>query len=141
MDRETGVVKLLKVASAHDCGRAINPLLVNGQIEGGAATGLGYALWEEVVFDEGRVTNPSFMDYRIPSMIEVPDIQPIIVEDPHKFGPFGAKGVGEASTIGVAAAVGNAVSDAVDIRIKDLPITWEKVLTALERGASSANRP
>ncbi|MDP2662833.1 MAG: xanthine dehydrogenase family protein molybdopterin-binding subunit [Dehalococcoidia bacterium] len=132
VDPETGVVKLTRVASAHDCGRAINPMLVNGQIEGGAATGLAYALWEELVFDEGRVINPSFMDYRIPSTMEVPDIQPIIVEAPHKSGPFGAKGAGEASTIGVAGAVGNAIYDAVGVRLKDLPLTWEKVLSAIE---------
>lgn len=136
VDPETGVVKLHKVASAHDCGRAINPLLVDGQIEGGAATGLGYALWEELTFDEGRVTNPSFMEYRIPSSEEVPDIQPLIVEAPHRVGPFGAKGAGEASTIGVAGAVGNAIYAAAGIRLKDLPLTWEKVLSAIEDKAS-----
>ncbi len=133
VDPDTGVVKLLKAVSAHDCGRAINPVLVNAQIEGGAATGLAFALWEEMVFDEGRVTNASFMDYRIPSTVEVPDIQPIIVEAPHKSGPFGAKGAGEASTIGIAGAVGNAVYDAVKVRIRDLPLTWERVLEAIEK--------
>lgn len=135
VDPETGVVKVLKLASAHDCGRAINPLLLNGQIEGGALTGLAYALWEEVVFDGGRITNPSFMEYRIPSTVEAPNISPIIVEAEHHAGPFGAKGAGEASTIGVAAAVGNALFDAVKVRIEDLPLTWEKVLAALENKA------
>lgn len=135
VDPETGVVKVTKMASAHDCGRAINPLLLNGQIEGGAATGLAFALWEEMVFDGGRITNPSFMDYRIPSTVEVPDVQPVIVEAPHNCGPFGAKGAGEASTIGVAPAVGNALFDAVKVRLKDLPLTWEKVLEALEKKA------
>ncbi|HLB12598.1 MAG TPA: xanthine dehydrogenase family protein molybdopterin-binding subunit [Dehalococcoidia bacterium] len=136
VDPETGMVKVTKMASAHDCGRAINPLLLNGQIEGGAATGLGFALWEEMVFDGGRITNPSFMDYRIPSTVEVPAIHPIIVEAPHKAGPFGAKGAGEASTIGVAGAVGNAIYDAVQVRIVDLPLTWERVLAAIEARAA-----
>jgi len=133
IDPESGRVRVVRVVSAHDCGRAINPLAVEGQIEGGLAMGLGYALMEEVHFEEGRVTNPSFMDYLLPTSLDMPPVTSIIVEGfPHKDGPFGAKGVGEASTIGIAAAIGNAIFDATGRRIKDLPITWERMLEALE---------
>ena len=132
VDSETGQVAIKRMVSAHDCGRAINPLSIEGQIQGGAVMGLGFALMEEMIFDEGRVVNPNLMDYRVPTSTDFPDVEAIIVEAPHREGPFGAKGVGEASTIGAAAAVRSAVAEAVGVTINELPITCEKVLDAIE---------
>jgi carbon-monoxide dehydrogenase large subunit len=133
VDEETGSVKVLRVASAHDVGKAINPLNVTGQIEGGVVMGLGYALYEELAFDGGKVTNPSFADYKIPSGRDVPEVIPVIVEKAYASEPFGAKGVGEVALFGIAPALGNAIARAVGVRIKDLAITPEKVLAALKQ--------
>ena len=132
VDVETGKVKLIRCASAHDVGHAIHPQNVEGQIEGGFVQGIGYALSEEIVFDGGKVINPSFADYKIPMAMDIPPITPIIVEACDETGPFGAKGVGEPGLVGVAPAIANAIYDAVGVRIKDLPITPEKVLDALK---------
>jgi len=132
VDRETGCVKIIKITSAHDVGKAINPNIVEGQIQGGVAQGIGYALTEETIFDQGRVLNPSFGDYKIPTAVDMPEIESIIIEDPYPTGPFGAKGVAEPPLLGVAPAVANAVYDALGIRIKELPITPEKILKALK---------
>ncbi len=129
---ETGEVRVLKLAAAHDVGRAINPLMVEGQIEGGAAQGLGFGLMEELVWDYGRVITGSAIDYKIPSSQDVPDIVPIIVESIDPYGPFGAKGVGEPGLVPTAPAIANAVYNAVGVRIKSRPITPEKVLAALK---------
>jgi 4-hydroxybenzoyl-CoA reductase alpha subunit len=131
VDLETGQVRPLRVVAAHDIGRAINPMAVEGQIEGGIHMGLGYALTEEVLVEEGQVRNPNFLDYRLHTAADMPKIQTIIVETDDPTGPFGAKGVGEMGTNAVAAAVANAVYDAVGVRITSLPITGEKVLRAL----------
>jgi CO/xanthine dehydrogenase Mo-binding subunit len=131
VDTQTGQVKVLHVAAAHDVGKAINPRNVEGQIEGGVVQGLGYALTEETVFDAGKVVNPSLADYRILAAADVPPITPIIVEAHDETGPFGAKGVGEPVLCGIAPAIANAVYDAVGVRITDLPVTPEKILTAL----------
>lgn len=127
VDTDTGVVKVLKFASAHDVGKAINPLLLEGQIEGACMMGLGEALHEEMVYHEGQVINPNFLDYRFPTFLEAPEILPLIVECPHGDGPFGAKGMGEPALAAVAASVGNAVFDAVGIRITSLSITPENL--------------
>ena len=132
VDTETGAIEILKVVSAHDVGFAINPHLVEGQIEGTVVMGLANFLLEEMQFDGGRVANPSFMDYAIPTALECPPVESIIVEKPNQIGPFGAKGVGELPIVGIGAALANAVYDAVGIRIKASPITPEKVLRALE---------
>ncbi len=135
VDKETGQVKVLHTATAHDCGRAINPMSVEGQLEGSMHMALGYALTEEVKFDKGKVVNPSFLDYKILSALDMPTVDSIVVEtdDPH--GPFGAKESGEGLTIPTAAAIANAIYDAVGVRIKDLPITQDKVLKALQEKA------
>lgn len=133
VDVETGEVRVLRGAAAHDVGRAINPQNVEGQIEGGYAQGLGYALFEETVFDEGRVVNPTLVDYKIPTSMEVPPITPIIVEAHDETGPFQAKGVGEPVLAGIAPAVANAVFDAVGVRITELPMTPERVREALKK--------
>ncbi|MGE5263131.1 MAG: xanthine dehydrogenase family protein molybdopterin-binding subunit [Acidobacteriota bacterium] len=132
VDTETGEVRVLRIAAAHDCGKAINPMMVEGQIEGGISMGLGYGLLEEIVQENGVVKNPQFTDYILPTALDMPsDIQVAIVEDPVDTGPFGAKGVGEPSLIPTAPAIINAIYDAVGVRIRDLPATPSKILAAL----------
>jgi CO/xanthine dehydrogenase Mo-binding subunit len=132
VDRETGVIKLIRVASAHDVGKAINPLAVTGQIQGGIMMGLGYALSEGLLFDEGKITNASFADYKIPTMRDIPAATPIIVEKDYDSEPYGAKGVGEMSVFGIAPAVANAVARLTGVRIKNLPLTAEKLREQLK---------
>jgi xanthine dehydrogenase molybdenum-binding subunit len=105
---------------------------VKGQITGAAIMGLGFAMHERIQFDSGKVINPSFMDYKIPSAEEIPEICPIVVEVPLPEGPFGAKGIGELAVVGIAPAVGNAICDAIGVRIKDLPMDPGRVLAAIE---------
>lgn len=131
VDTETGQVAVLRLCAAHDCGRAINPLLVEGQIEGGLAMGLGYAISEEMVLHEGRVLNTGFADYLIPTVMDVPPMDVAIVEVPDPTGPFGAKGVGEPSLLPTAPAIVNAIYDAIGVRIRELPVTAERILHAL----------
>ena len=130
VDTETGIVKVLKVAAAHDVGRAINPLSVEGQIQGGILMGVGYALQEE--FIPGLTKN--FKSYAIPTIQDTPEIITFIVEDPEPTGPFGAKGVGEPALIPTAPAIVNAVYGATGARIYELPLTPERVLKALKSG-------
>jgi CO/xanthine dehydrogenase Mo-binding subunit len=132
VDQQTGVVKVLRVISAHDVGKAINPRAVEGQIEGGVVMGIGFALQEELLFEEGRVTNSNFADYKIPTSRDIPKITPIIVEKPYASEPFGAKGVGEVSLFGMAPAIANAIANATGVRIRELPITPEKLLEQLK---------
>ena len=110
VDEVTGAVRVLRVWSAHDVGRAINPRMVEGQIQGGFVQGMGYALTEEMQWDEsGRLTNPTLMDYKVPTALDAPlEIHPLIIEHPEPSGPFGAKGVGEPGLIGAAASIANA---------------------------------
>jgi CO/xanthine dehydrogenase Mo-binding subunit len=132
IDRETGVIKLVRVASAHDVGRAINPLAVTSQIQGGIMMGLGYALSEALLFDEGKITNASFADYKIPTLRDIPAATPIIVEKDYDSEPYGAKGVGEMSVFGIAPAVANAVARVTGVRLKDLPMSAEKLCEQLK---------
>jgi len=142
IDEETGMIKVKKIASAHDVGRTLNPTMVRGQIVGGVVMGLGYALHERLQFEDGRVINPSFMDYKLPSAQEIPEIVSIPVECPLPEGPFGAKGIGELAVVGVAPAIGNAIYDALKVRIKDLPLFPERVLSAIESAdAKSGSAP
>ena len=131
VDTETGEITVLKSVGAHDVGLAINPDAVAGQIEGGAAQGQGYALSEELCYEEGRLVSPSFSEYLIPTAMDVPEYQAIILESRSGVGPFGAKGIGEPALTPVAPAIANAVADAIGVRIFDLPITPEKVVNAL----------
>jgi len=134
VDVETGRVSVLKIVGAHDVGRAINPSTCEGQIEGGILQGLGSALYEEIkIGQNGRILNPSFLDYKVPTACDMPQIIPILVEVPHKEGPWGAKGIGEMTTVPTPPAIANAIYDAVGVRIKDLPITPEKILRALKQ--------
>jgi CO/xanthine dehydrogenase Mo-binding subunit len=132
VDTATGRVHVEHLAVAGDVGRAINPTLVEQQLIGGALMGLGHALFDEMVFEAGQIVNGTLLDYQVPSVRDVPDtLTPIIVESPHRSGPFGAKGVGETTTIPLAPAIGNAVRDAIGVRITRLPLTPERILTAL----------
>lgn len=143
VDPETGRVTILRIVAAHDVGRAINPANCQHQIEGAIAQGIGLALYEHLVQDAtGATTNPSFMDYKIPTALDMPAIESILVEVPHERGPFGAKTVGEPALVPTAAAIGNAIANAIGVRIHDLPITPEKVLAALKaRNAAAMNAP
>jgi xanthine dehydrogenase molybdenum-binding subunit len=134
VDVETGVITVIKVVIAHDIGRAINPLTVEGCLEGGAAQGLGYALTEDLVIDRttGKVLSDSFATYKMLSALDMPEVEVILVEEPDPTGPFGAKGVGETGITNVAPAVANALYDAAGVRVHSLPLTPEKVLEALE---------
>jgi CO/xanthine dehydrogenase Mo-binding subunit len=127
VDTELGTIKVLKITAAHDVGRAINPTLVEGQIEGGAAQGLGMALMEE--FFPGKGEN--LHDYLIPTIGDMPPVESILIEDPSSAGPFGAKGVGEQALIPTAPAILNALYDAVGVRIRRLPATPDKVRAAI----------
>ncbi len=131
VDTETGQVRVTKAVNALDLGKAINPTLATGQVEGAVAMALGYALSEEVKFDDqGRVRNPGFVDYKVMSTLDMPQMTTILVEDTEYSGPFGAKSAGEVPTNGMAPAVVNAVYDALGIRIRSLPLTAEKILQA-----------
>ncbi len=131
VDTETGVVRVLRYAAAHDVGRAINPQSVEGQIQGGAVQGLGYGLMEEVVLDEGRNLTTSFATYLIPTAADVPDVQAIVLESGEGLGPFNARGIGEPPIGPPAAAIANAIEAATGARITRLPITAERVARAL----------
>ena len=133
VDTETGEITLLKSAACHDVGRAINPTAVAGQIQGGSAQGLGYALMEEVQVEDGVIQTPSLAEYLIPTTMDIPATQAIILESGSGVGPFGAKGIGEPALTPAAPAVANAVADALGVRIYELPLTPERVLAALDR--------
>jgi CO/xanthine dehydrogenase Mo-binding subunit len=138
VDRETGEVELLGYAIAQDVGRALNPALVEGQMRGGVAQGIGWALYEELVHDEsGQLLTGSFMDYAIPVAQHVPEIDTLIVEVPAPDGPFGAKGIGEAPVVPAPAAIANAIAAAVGVRLRELPMTAPRVWAALSREPGS----
>ncbi|MFH1123980.1 MAG: molybdopterin cofactor-binding domain-containing protein [Pseudomonadota bacterium] len=132
VDKVTGKVDVLKVVAAHNVGKAVFRAGIEGQIHGGVAMGLGYALSEEVIFSNGRPLNVSFLDYRLPTMVDVPEIVPIIVEKENARSPDDIRGIGEPATIPTAAAVANAVYDAVGVRVNHLPLTPERVYWALK---------
>jgi CO/xanthine dehydrogenase Mo-binding subunit len=131
VDTHTGALRVLKHAAAHDVGRAINPQSVEGQIQGGAVQGLGYALMEEVVVEDGINLTTSFASYLIPSAADVPDVEAVVVESGDGLGPFGARGIGEPPIAPPAAAIANALEDATGARVTQLPITPERVARAL----------
>ena len=136
IDPETGQVELLKITAAHDVGFAINPMAVEGQIEGGVVMGGGYALSEEIIFDQGKIINPKLADYKLPTALDAPQIEALIVQERSLTGPFGAKGVGEPGAAPTAPAIANAIYSAVGVRVKDLPITAEKLYWALKHNVS-----
>lgn len=132
VERRTGRVRIEHLAVAGDVGRAINPTLVEQQLSGAAIMGIGHALFEELVFDQGQMVNATLLDYQLPSVKDVPaKLTPIVIESPHRTGPFGAKGVGETGILPIIPAIANAVRDAVGVRITRMPMTPEKVLHAM----------
>ena len=132
VDTELGTVRVLKITAAHDVGRAINPTLIEGQIAGGAAQGLGMALMEE--FFPGKGEN--LHDYLIPSAGDMPPVESILIEDPSPIGPFGAKGIGEQAVIPTAPAILNAIHDAIGVRIHRVPATPDRIRAAMVAPAS-----
>ncbi len=132
VDITSGRVRVLRVIAAHDVGRAINPRALEGQLEGGVVMGLGYALMEDFTMDEGRPQKITFTKYKIPTPRDMPEIIPIILEHPTAEGPYGAKGVGEITSIPTAPAITNAIHDAVGVRTFSLPATPERILAALK---------
>ncbi|HXZ29166.1 MAG TPA: molybdopterin cofactor-binding domain-containing protein [Terriglobales bacterium] len=141
VDEETGEVKVLKIWAAHDCGRALNPVAVEGQVIGSVWMGLGQALEEEMVWKDGLLMNPGLLEYRSPSAIESPEVEAIIVESVDPEGPFGAKEASEGSLAAAIPAIANAIYDAVGIRLREAPFTPERVLAALraQKGAKQLN--
>ena len=137
VDPETGEVKLLRLTTSHDVGRILNPIGHQGQINGAVLQGVGYALMEELEVDEGQVTTLSFGDYKIPTINDIPELQTVLLESDTGTGAYRTKGIGENPISPVAAAIANAVEDAVGVRIRDLPITAEKVYRALIRGSGT----
>lgn len=133
VDEETGEIRLLRIVAAHDVGRALNRATTEGQIEGATVQGIGYALLEEVEFERGVMLNPGFLNYRMPTALDVPPITSLLVETIDPAGPFGAKGVAEPAMTPTAPAIANAIHDAVGVRIKSLPIPPEKVLEGLKK--------
>jgi len=141
VDEDTGEVTVHKIWAAHDCGRALNPVSVEGQIIGSVWMGLGQALQEEMVWKDGMLMNPGMLEYRSPSATESPEIEPVIVESIDPEGPFGAKECSEGSLAATIPAISNAIYDAVGIRLHEVPFSPERVLAALraKRNAKAIN--
>ena len=133
VDPETGEVTLLKLTTAHDVGQVLNAIGHQGQINGGVMQGIGFAMMEELRVEDGRVTNVSLGDYKIPTMRDLPELRTVLVRAEKGSGPYGVKGIGELPMVPVAAAIANAIEDAVGVRIRDLPVTAEKVYGELKR--------
>ena len=131
VDNETGEVEVLRIVAAHDCGTPINPMLVEGQIQGGISMGVGFALQEEILFKDGKQVNPNLTNYIMPTSLDMPELEVEMVDNYDPTGPFGAKGAGEPTAVPTAAAIMNAIYDAVGVRITSLPATSEKVLSAI----------
>jgi CO/xanthine dehydrogenase Mo-binding subunit len=133
VDKETGHVKILRYTAIQDVGRAIHPSYVEGQMQGGVAQGVGWALSEEYIYDkDGRLENPGFLDYRCPVASDMPMIDTVLVEVPNPRHPFGARGVGEVPIVPPMAAVANAIADATGIRLRDLPMSPPRLRAALD---------
>lgn len=139
VDPETGKITLRNMVSAHTTGKVINPLMHQGQIEGGVVFGLGYALTEEVMFDGPKITTTNFGEFKIPSITDIPPLKTHVMENvPAGPGPYNSLAIGEVANVPTAAAVANAVADACGVRITDLPVTSEKVYRALKQGKASS---
>ncbi|MEX2598648.1 MAG: molybdopterin cofactor-binding domain-containing protein, partial [Dehalococcoidia bacterium] len=132
VDPETGQVKLLKMTTVHDTGTVFNPIGFHGQINGGLVQGIGYALTEEIVVEDGRVSTLSFADYKLPSIADLPELKTVVLKAKEGYGPYHIKGIGEHSNAQTAPAIINAIEDAVGVRIHDLPATAEKVYRLLK---------
>lgn len=138
VDEETGEVKIHDYVVVQDVGRAINPKYIEGQIEGGVVQGIGQALSEEIVYENGIVRNPGLTDYKMPTAMDAPNIRSFLIESPSKVGPYGAKGVGEPPVIHPPATIANAIAAAVSARVQTLPITAEKIVRTLAEVSAKA---
>jgi CO/xanthine dehydrogenase Mo-binding subunit len=132
VDAETGTVKVLRITAAHDLGRVVNRAMAEGQVEGSVVQGVGYALMENMVFKEGTLLNDGFLDYKLPRVADVPNIETILIESEDPDGPFGAKGVGEPAIVPTAAAIANAIHNACGVRVRKIPILPEDLLKGLK---------
>ncbi len=132
VDRLTGKVKILNLVTAHDVGKTINPLLAEGQVQGAIAQGIGFTLMEDMGVKKGLIVNRSFERYNMPRITDMAPLTSIFVETNDPNGPYGAKGLGEPAFTGIPPSIANAIYDAVGVRIKELPITPEKILRALK---------
>ena len=135
VDPDTGRTTVLNYTACHDVGQVINQQGIEGQVEGGVVQGIGYGLYEELKLKDGEMQNPSFVDYQIPTALDVPPIKTLFVEEPDPSGPFGAKGIGEPPFIPPMPAIANAIFDAVGARVREIPITPEKLWRTLQEGA------
>jgi CO/xanthine dehydrogenase Mo-binding subunit len=134
VDPETGATRVIRYTVVQDAGKAIHPTYVEGQLQGGAAQGIGWALNEEYIYgDDGRLQNPGFLDYRIPVCSDLPFIDTEILEIPNPNHPYGVRGVGETSIVPPLAAIGNAISNAVGVRMDHVPMSPPRILKALEQ--------
>src|SRR5680860_182479 len=133
VDLETGKVKLVKMVTAHDCGQPINPMLVEGQLEGSVVGGMGQALYEDSTCIDGQQYNPSFLDYGFPTMMEMPEIGAVHIDTDDPLGPFGAKEAGEGTQLAPAPAIVNAIADAIGVEFDRIPVTPDVVLEALKK--------
>ena len=140
VDTETGRVQVLKMVTAYDVGKAINPISLQGQIEGGTIQGLGYALMEEMLHKDGVVVNPNLGDYYVPTSLDIPEMKCITVEYPGKLGPFGAKAIGEPPIVLPAPAIVNAIDNAIGVRMNEIPATPERVLFELRRKTPNTSK-
>jgi len=131
IDPDTGQIQVIGYTACHDVGRAINPMALEGQIEGAIAQGLGGCLFEEMIVEDGRIRNPNFVDYHLPTILDAPIIHTSIIEIPDAKGPFGAKGIGEHPILGPGPAIANAVADAAGVAITEIPITPERLFNAM----------
>ncbi len=141
VDAETGQVRLLRFATAHDCGTVLNPVTHQGQIDGGVVQGLGHTFMEELLLDDGQVVSGSLGDYRLPTIMDTPALTTVLLRHGEGRGPFQSKSIGEIALLGVAPAVANAIEDAVGARIRTLPLTAERVYQALRDSDPSAGSP
>jgi CO/xanthine dehydrogenase Mo-binding subunit len=132
VDTLTGRVEILKARFAQDVGRAVNPRLVEGQMDGGFAMALGYALFEDLKIDKGKIKSNKFSRYLIPTAMDMIDVENILVEEPESTAPYGAKGIGEPVMIPVAPAILNAIYNAIGVRVKELPVTPENLRKAID---------
>lgn len=137
VDDETGKVDIVEIVAVNDAGKVVNPILAEGQVQGGCAMGIGYAIMEEVELNKGHINNKNFSNYIIPTSKDVPKIKTFFVEEIEETGPYGAKGLGEPAMIPTAPAIINAIYDAIGVRIYDLPATCDKVLLAIKNNSNS----
>jgi CO/xanthine dehydrogenase Mo-binding subunit len=132
VDPRTGQVTIISLIAGQDVGFAINPGIVEGQIQGGVSQGAGYALYENLIIDQGKVLNTTLAEYRIPTALDLPQIHTVLIEQPSDRGPYGVKGVGEPPTVPTAAAIANAIYNATGVRVYNLPINPEKLYQAIK---------